>query len=277
LRIGERHIVATTQISDRTRVSIGTFWGKRPQPPAGIVHPVATYTNLLAPAGFLEPDFKDPKKVNTRQDEKRKAMKRTAMALVALLAYAPAASAVAIFSAFLTGNQANPPSGSELLASAVLKLNDEQNRLEIHIMQVTCRPPCLGPPVAPGFDLDGNQTPDPADDVTGVHIHRGAPGENGPEVFGLIAPNSDLNGDLVINAAFQILVSAWDSNEGISTTLGGEVENFFAGNLYVDLHTNAFPGGEIRGQIVPEPGTAALVIGGLVAIAARARVKRARS
>ena len=36
-----------------------------------------------------------------------------------------------------------------------------------------------------------------------------------------------------------------------------------AGDLYVNIHTQAFPGGQIRGQIIPEPGTALLLGAGL--------------
>ena len=193
------------------------------------------------------------------------------LVVVLLLASSQVASAVTIFTALLTGEQVNPPTGSTRLVSALVVLNDEQNRLQIELGQVSCPPPCLGSPFLENpLDIDGTLTPDPDDDVTGIHIHRGAPGMNGPEVFGFINPNSDLNGDLVIGPGAQ-LTSAWDSNEGIGTTLGVELTHLFAGNLYIDIHTNAFGGGELRGQIVPEPDTALLVGIGFMVLAARAR------
>lgn len=44
------------------------------------------------------------------------------------------------------------------------------------------------------------------------------------------------------------------------------------GLLYMNIHTNQFRGGEIRGQIItPEPGVWAMLVGGLVPLALLAR------
>ncbi len=50
-----------------------------------------------------------------------------------------------------------------------------------------------------------------------------------------------------------------------------------AGQAYFNLHTTAFPGGEIRGHfaVVPEPGTWALMITGFGFVGAAARRRRA--
>ncbi|HEX6199928.1 MAG TPA: CHRD domain-containing protein, partial [Thermoanaerobaculia bacterium] len=71
-------------------------------------------------------------------------------------------------------------------------------------------------------------------DVVGatlMHIHRGAPGVNGPVVFDLGEPSSPV-------------IATWT---GMSP---GDVADLLAGNLYVNIHTSGRPGGEIRGQIV---------------------------
>jgi hypothetical protein len=42
------------------------------------------------------------------------------------------------------------------------------------------------------------------------------------------------------------------------------IQGLVSGKSYLNIHTNSFPGGEIRGQLaaVPEPATWAMMIGG---------------
>ena len=65
---------------------------------------------------------------------------------------------------------------------------------------------------------------------TGAHIHRGAPGMNGPIVRDLGDPTSP------------IFVPAVDLTDLIDDLFGGE--------LYVNIHSAAFPNGEIRSEIL---------------------------
>ncbi len=71
--------------------------------------------------------------------------------------------------------------------------------------------------------------------IMGIHVHEGAPGTNGPVVF-------DLSG--AINGC------------RVSTVLSGisasERAKFLAGDYYLNVHTAANPGGEIRAQILLE-------------------------
>ena len=65
---------------------------------------------------------------------------------------------------------------------------------------------------------------------TGAHIHLAAPGSHGDIVFPLPA----------------------GSPKGGSITLGdGDLADLLAGLLYVNIHSGTYPGGEIRGQMVP--------------------------
>jgi len=59
----------------------------------------------------------------------------------------------------------------------------------------------------------------------------------------------------------------------------GQAADLLAGLWYLNLHTTAFAGGEIRGQVmavaVPEPSTLALLAGGLGLMVAARRSRRA--
>lgn len=93
---------------------------------------------------------------------------------------------------------------------------------------------------------------------TAAHIHGpAAPGVNGPVVFPLPLGQ-------VSNAVFAITPAQ-------AATLMNEL-------FYFNVHSQQFPGGEIRGQIlaVPEPAPWGLVALGLAALAIRARAKSSR-
>lgn len=73
--------------------------------------------------------------------------------------------------------------------------------------------------------------------------------------------------------------SAFVNNFGGGTLTGARdalLAGFDTGTAYFNVHTTAFPGGEIRGflQPVPEPSTYALMLLGLAAVGAVARRSR---
>jgi hypothetical protein len=74
-----------------------------------------------------------------------------------------------------------------------------------------------------------------ADDATASHIHNGFVGQNGPVLIPLEQDMADVGHWSVSGAQLD--------NDGRG--------NYRAGGLYVNLHTPANPGGEIRGQITP--------------------------
>lgn len=65
---------------------------------------------------------------------------------------------------------------------------------------------------------------------TATHIHEAPRGVNGPVIFGLGDPASPI-------------VATWEPS-------AEEVTDLVSGNLYVNVHSPTFPGGEVRGQIV---------------------------
>ncbi|QSQ27228.1 CHRD domain-containing protein [Pyxidicoccus parkwayensis] len=69
-----------------------------------------------------------------------------------------------------------------------------------------------------------------------AHVHNAARGQNGPILFNLeITSTDDLNGVF----------------SGSKTLNSDEKDAFENGNLYVNVHTVNFNGGEIRGQLEP--------------------------
>ncbi len=76
-----------------------------------------------------------------------------------------------------------------------------------------------------------------AADATASHIHLGFAGENG----GVVVPLQQDAGD----------VNHWSASA--AQLDAADLASYRAGQLYINLHTPANPGGEIRGQIAPPP------------------------
>jgi len=151
--------------------------------------------------------------------------------------------------ATLSGSEEVPSVSTSASGTATFELNEAQTQLTISAS-------------LSGLDLDGLQTSgDSNDDVTGAHIHRGVLGENGPIIFGMINPDDDLNGDLVVDPVAGTIVSAWDSDEGNVTTLTAELTNLLNNGLYLNVHSSQQPSGEIRGQILCQAIPSATVSG----------------
>lgn len=71
--------------------------------------------------------------------------------------------------------------------------------------------------------------------ATAAHIHMAAPGRNGPIIIRL---TKGADG------------STWSVSDGAKLT-DAQYEAYKAGNLYVNVHSAAYKGGEIRGQLKP--------------------------
>lgn len=76
--------------------------------------------------------------------------------------------------------------------------------------------------------------------LTGAHIHNAVKGVNGPVVINF---NSTLMGSTTDADVANVIANPWA--------------------YYVNLHNATYPGGAIRGQVVPEPATWTMILGGL--------------
>ncbi len=85
--------------------------------------------------------------------------------------------------------------------------------------------------------------------VTQAHLHCAPAGVNGPIVVflaGFHAPGWDVDGKWISNAT---VTDANIVNAACGTTLSELVQAMKSGNVYLNVHSVAFPGGVIRGQI----------------------------
>lgn len=108
--------------------------------------------------------------------------------------------------------------------------------------------------------------------VTMAHFHQAPAGTNGGVVYWLAstgAPNTLPT--TLMSPSLPTGVFA-GSGSGTGTLSSDLIAAAVAGNLYVNIHTTSFGGGEIRGQVVPTPGAAALLgFGSLLVVSRRRR------
>ena len=131
------------------------------------------------------------------------------------------------------------------------------------------------------IDITGTQSPDTFDNLLNAHIHVGAPpGVNAPVRWGFFGtPDNDNSPDNLVVTPFAsglggTFSSIWNLPEGnAGTTLATNLPGILAGQSYINFHTVQFSGGEIRGQIIPEPSTA-LIGFALLGVAGVSRRKR---
>jgi hypothetical protein len=80
------------------------------------------------------------------------------------------------------------------------------------------------------------------------HIHRGAAGTNGPVIINFATGPTGFQGGRVTGSG---AISALQSSSYLASDLTGLSSASTANGFYVNVHSTAFPGGEIRGQLVP--------------------------
>ena len=197
--------------------------------------------------------------------------------IAAALSVVPAAAATIPFSAILSPANEVPPTASTGSGTAILDLDVVAHTLRVQITfsglvptapagspvgttasHIHC---CLTSPFATGVN---------AGVATTTPTFAGFP-------LGVLAGAYDNTLDL-------LSASSYNPAFVTSPLVGGSVANaeatlingLLSGLTYLNVHTNAFPGGEIRGFVVqvPEPETYALLLAGLAMIGIAMRKRR---
>jgi subtilisin family serine protease len=136
------------------------------------------------------------------------------------LALTEAGLAAPTFAAWINGSQENPPADSDVTATATFTYNSATGQIDYAVT--------FASPIT----------------LTAAHFHSGAAGQNGP---------------------VRIPIATGDNTFGPGDPLAGsaalpaaDLPALLRGGLYVNFHTAAYPGGEIRGQVVPSLDDTAL-------------------
>ena len=182
----------------------------------------------------------------------------------AMLVAAPLAQATVIhLRADLSGLNKIPPNASPGTGFGIFTLDTAAQTLAIHI------------------DFSGLTAPN-----TAAHIHccLASPGVNSNQPVATTTPTfagfpAGVSGvydtvlDLTDPASYR--AGFITSHGGIATAEADLIFGLQNQETYLNIHSGNFPGGEIRGILVPEPGTLTLLALGLCAGVASLRRKRA--
>ncbi len=114
----------------------------------------------------------------------------------------------------LTGSQVNPPNPVWCVGGGIAAYDGATGQISVNIFFT-------------GLTAPANSS----------HIHLGPPGINGPPLVSFVSVTPAATFGSISGGPF-----AFPSVN---------VPNLMAGNIYFDIHDSVFPGGEIRGQLVP--------------------------
>jgi predicted outer membrane repeat protein len=148
-------------------------------------------------------------------------------------AVAPDVSTNELFTANLTGAQEVPPGTSPGTGTATIVFNPDQGTITVSLSTT---------------DLTGS--------ITAQELHVGAAGANGPVALDADGATIDLGTANPTSASFNV-------NNAAPQQFVTQLE---AGHVYVNVHTSAFPNGEIRGQFTRVQGSFLDLGGNLIGV-----------
>lgn len=129
-----------------------------------------------------------------------------------------------MFAAELRGANETPPNSSSAFGSALVTFDPINSQL--------------------AFEVNQNGVVSP----TASHIHRGAAGTAGPVIINFATGPTGFQGSRVHGSG---AISTLQSSSLTAADLTALANPSTANGFYVNYHSTAFPGGEIRGQLVP--------------------------
>lgn len=177
-------------------------------------------------------------------------MMRTLLGATALCLTAGIGSAATLtFDTSLTGAQEVPPAVTSAFGSARFTVDDVTQELGLSL-DVT------------GISLAQLSDRLVAAPIGPVHLHNAPRGVNGPIVIPFAfdtATYSDTATGFTLNVGGYAFADAI-ALSGVSEAFDDFVAELKASNYYLNVHTDAFPAGEIRGQVSPVPVPAGVVL-----------------
>jgi hypothetical protein len=87
--------------------------------------------------------------------------------------------------------------------------------------------------------------------IVGAHIHVGSRGVNGPIIFNFTVPAVGQSNDFALSGSLTAGDLVARAAQGINS-FEDAIFAIASGVTYVNIHTQANPGGEMRGQLCPE-------------------------
>ena len=159
-------------------------------------------------------------------------MRRLSLALAAffILSASAAQAQTSNFTAALSGANENPAVNTGSVGTGTVSLN-------LATQVVTYRIDVYNMPVG----------------TTASHFHVGAQGTNGPVVVNFTVPGApNVSNDFAISGTASATDLTARAAQGINSW-EDFIQAVLLGNIYMNVHSTANPGGEIRGQVVRVP------------------------